>query len=334
MLTSVGDLAVNMRLRYDVAKVQSNLDISLKELSTGTKSDAIKTLKGDFSVVAAMEHALSKSSSYQQAISERELFLNSQQAALAKLRQNTAVSGVFLSLPDRADATLITAAGSESLQAFISSIAALNTQTAGRTIFSGVETKSSPLASADIILSAIETEISVASASSAAEIESIVLDWFAVGGGFDTIGYLGGEPSLSSTQLSENELARPAVTAQAPEVREFLSALALGALLGRDALSGDLTKQGELAETTGIRLLGANESLVRLQASIGISEQQVERASIEVSSAQSLLESARSELLGVDPFQAAQKLQTAEGQLEVIYTVTARLANLSLVRFL
>jgi flagellar hook-associated protein 3 FlgL len=47
-----------------------------------------------------------------------------------------------------------------------------------------------------------------------------------------------------------------------------------------------------------------------------------------------MLEIARADLVAIDPFEAATRMEAAQTQLETLYSVTARLSRLSLVDFL
>ena len=68
-------------------------------------------------------------------------------------------------------------------------------------------------ADAETIMIALEGEIALAAATTATDVESIVASWFAPGGGFDTLGYLGGPAMATGTRLSDSETAPPHVTA-------------------------------------------------------------------------------------------------------------------------
>ncbi len=46
------------------------------------------------------------------------------------------------------------------------------------------------------------------------------------------------------------------------------------------------------------------------------------------------MEIARTELIGADPYDTATEMEAVQGQLETLYTVTARLSRLSLADFL
>ena len=333
-LSSIGDLSISYQLRRDTGRIKSDVTRYTRELSSGVSSDLVTRLKGDFGPLADIEKGLKRMESYRAVGAEYGLMISSQQLALDNLRNLGSISGVFLTLPDAADRTLIANAGAETLSRFSSALGALNTQVAGRSIFSGVDTDRPAVADMETVLTALETEITAATATTAADVAAVTDAWFGPGGGFETTGYLGGPISTSSTQLSDLERGPPLITAENEAVRTQLSALALGALLGRDVLSGNLEEQGNLARLAGERLLVADDQVVALQASVGSIEAQVSRAEVEVSTQSDSLQFARAELIEVDPFELAVKLQNAETRLQSIYTITARMSQLSLVNYL
>ncbi len=69
-------------------------------------------------------------------------------------------------------------------------------------------------------------------------------------------------------------------------------------------------------------------------ARIGSAEQKIAEATSRNSAEQLALKIARSDILGVDPFEATSALTDAQNKLEALYSVTARLSRLSLVDFL
>ncbi len=333
-VTSFGDLANSIQLRRETGRIKEDLARLTSELSSGIVSDLSSHLQGDYGQLAGLERGLVRADSYRAVIEEQKLFLNAQQAAFSKLREFGQISDVLLTLPDAAGQTLITNAGSEALANFSSALSTLNVQSGGRTVFSGTATNLPAVADAETILLDIEAEIVTAGATTATGIESVVVAWFDSGGGFDTVGYLGGPQATNSVALSDTETVQPLETGETQALRDHLAALSLGALLGRDVLAGDLPEQQELARLTGERLIMTNDQLVSKQAALGGKEAQIERASVEVSAQRMSLELARASLVEADPYDTAVKLQNSETQLQSIYAVTARLSRLSLVEYL
>ena len=71
-----------------------------------------------------------------------------------------------------------------------------------------------------------------------------------------------------------------------------------------------------------------------LAGRIGISEARIDEASTRNESESNALQVLKYDLLGVDAYDAATRMETAQNQLETLYAVTARLSRLSLVDFL
>lgn len=333
-VTSVGDLSKNLQLRRDTGRIKSDLFRLSNELSSGIDSNLVARFKGDFGPLAGVERGLVRSESFLAVIAERQLVVGNQQVSITNLRALGEVSSSLLVVQDTGDPTLVESAGQDALSRFSSAIANLNTQSGGRSIFAGVATDRPAIADAETILADIEAEIAVLGAITADDVALVVNDWFATGGGYDTVGYIGGDAEQSGPQISEGETSPASLTADEDAIRSFLSGLATGALLGRGVLTTEPVEQGKLARISGLRLFEADANLVKLQASIGSSENQIERARSEVLAEKESLQLARTELIGVDPYETAVELQSAETQLETLYSITARLSRLSLTGYL
>ena len=333
-VNSIGDLAKNLQLRRDTGRIKTDLTRLTNELSSGVDSNLVARFKGNFGPLAGVERGLARSESFLSVISERQLIISGQQTALTNLRALGEVSGALLTVQDTGDAALVASAGYDTLSRFSSALANLNTQSGGQSIFAGIDTDRPAVADSETILVAIEAEIALAGAITAADVATVVETWFAPGGGYDTIGYIGGAASTGRLQLSEGEVATSLPNAEEDAIRDYLSGLAMGSLLARNVLPSDPVEQGALARLAGLRLFEADASIVDLQARIGASEGQVSRARAEVMAESEALQIARTELIGVDPYETAVELQSAETQLQTLYSVTARLSRLSLTGYL
>lgn len=331
---SVGDLSKNLQLRRDTGRIKTDLARLTNELSSGIDSNLVNRFKGNFGPLAGVERGLARSESFLVVIAERQLVFSSQQVSITNLRALGDVSTSLLIAPDTSDPTLVESAGQDALSRFSSAIANLNAQSGGRSIFAGTTTDRPAVADAEVIFDEIEAEIALVGAVTADAIASIVSDWFAIGGGYDTLGYIGGAAEQSGPRISEGEISPSSPTADEDAFRAFLSGLATGALLGRGVLATEPQEQGRLARISSLRLFEADASLVNLQARIGTSEAQIERARSEVLAESGSLQLARIELIGIDPYETAVELQSAETQLQTLYSITARLSGLSLTSYL
>lgn len=333
-ISSVGDLSRSYQLRRDTTRIRTDLTRLTRELSSGVSSDLVGKLKGNFGALAGIERGLARTESFKAVIAEQRLIVTSFQTTLTNLRSLGGISSAFLMVQDTGDPTLIRNAGTDALSRFSSALGNFNTQVGGRSIFAGVQTDQPAVAGADTIMAALESEIALAGATTAMDVETVVTSWFATGGGFDTLGYVGGPAITTGAQLSDGETAPPSITAQEVEIRDYLVAMSLGALLGRDVLSVAPNERTALARMAGERIIAANSNLIDLQSRIGAVEAQVQRADVEVASERDSLMIARSQLIEIDPFEVAVGLQNAETQLQALYSITARMSRLSLVQYL
>lgn len=333
-VTSIGDLSSSLQLRRDTTRIKLDLVQYTQELSSGVASDLVDRFKGNFGPLSGIERGLARTESYFAVTAEHELVVSGQQTSLSNLRELGEVSTDLLTIRNVANPVLLKNAGTDTLSRFSSALSNLNVQLGGRSIFSGVATDSVAIADSDAILSAIEAEIISAGAVTAEDVATVVRDWFAPGGGFETVAYLGGAMMTQGPQLSDGEVAPAPVTADNAAIRDFLGGLALGSLLGRGSLSGDTTEQGKLAGLAGDWIYAADSGIVELQASIGSIEAQIDRALTEVKAEADGLEIARSNLIGADPYETAVNLETAETQLQTLYMITSRLSYLSLSEYL
>ena len=333
-VTSLGDLSSNLQLRRDTTRIKGDLQRLTRELSSGVADDLVGRFKGNLSPLNGVERGIARAESYLVAIAEHRLTTTGQQTALANLAILGDIAGPLMSVQDTGDAVLVRNAGHDALSRLSSVLGTLNVQSGGRTLFSGVAIDGPVVADADTILTAIETEIATQGAVTADAVVQVVTDFFAAGGGYDSVGYLGGASAESGPQLSDGEVGVAPVTARDDGIRTYLAGFAMAGLLGRDVLSGNTQEQGRLARLSGEHLHSATTRLVDLQARIGASESQIDRARSEVMAESEGLRIARTELIGADPYETAINLQMAETQLQTLYTLTARLSRLSLTDYL
>ena len=333
--TNVGDLAQSHQLRRDTARIRGDLNRLTNELSSGVTSDISRTLKGNFGPLAGIERGLARSDSFEAIIGEQSLIIATYQNTFSNMRTlGNDIRDALLSFPDSANAVLIKNAGSDALTRLDAALNSLNTQVGGISLFAGTTTDASAVADLETIMTALETEIALAGAATASDVETVVNTWFGAGGGFETVGYIGGTAMGQGVQVSEGETLPAGLTAETQEIRSFLGALSLAGLLGQGLLAGNLEEQGALARLAGEQLINADNDLVGLQSSVGSIEAQLERATVEVATERDSLELARADLIEIDPFEAAVGLQNAETQLQTLYSITARLSRLSLANFL
>lgn len=333
LFTSIGDLSQTFQLRRDNARLKADMQRLTNELSSGRVADLRSATRGDLRPLAALERTVSLLSAYETAGAEAAFFTEVAQNALEKIGSGAVtLSGAALLARTSAIPSQLDAVGREAAQQFEATVARLNVQAAGRSVFAGVATDGSALRPGSEILDALA--VATAGATSAADVSATLDTWFGPGGAYETFAYLGSTDSLQPARVADGELVDLSVTALDPAIRDALRAMALGALLDRGVLAGNTTERADLSGRSGESLIAANDRIVGLRAVIGDAEAAIDRARSRSGAERAAAEFARAAIVESDPFQASAELLAMQGQLETLYTVTGRLSRLSLTNFL
>lgn len=332
MLTTFGDMALATMLRNGTARAKTEMARHAQELTTGAAQSPARHLGGDLSAISAMDRRLTLLAGHDAVLRAATLQFAAVQTGLDRLADagNALETQLRISvqsnLPDALAATSETARG-----AFDDAVAILNTQVAGRTLFAGTSPEGPALApAADILASA---QAAASGAPDAAAWAQAIRDWFDDPAGFASTGYLGGARAPDLRLSPEARIAAPE-TALAPAITSHLAALAIGSLAGSAPQATTIGTRQQLARDAADTLLAARGAIVALQARTGTAEARVAEIETQSAAERSSLTIARAELLGVDPFEAATRLEDARGRVEALHVLTARLSRLSLLEYL
>lgn len=329
---SLGDLAQSTILRRHSAWLKSDLQRLSTELTTGQVTDIAAHVSGDLVPISGIDASLARLTSYGAVTSEAALFASSMQTALQTIDGLASDLGQSLlsATTGAATARLQDVAGI-ARQSLGTALTALNSRVGDRAIFSGTKTNVTPLVDADTFLAALERV--TAGATSPAQADAAITAWFDDPQGYSTLAYQGGA-ALADFSVAAGEEARLDITANDPTVKGTLKGLAMAALLDRGLFQDQTAAQLEFAARAGSNLLQNQVDRTGLAARLGGAEVQIEAASARNSAESAGLQIARNAITAADPYETASRLQETEGQLELLYTITARLARLSLVDYL
>jgi flagellar hook-associated protein 3 FlgL len=331
-IISLGDLAQSFMLRRHNADLKTNVARLAQEVTTGQVADAGKHLSGDVSVLTGIDSTLARLGGYARAASDAAFFTGAMQTAMTAVQDLASdLAPTMLSVASGANVGSIQSTARAARQAFETTVGLFNTRVGDRAIFAGVETSTSPLVPADQLLQQMET--AVAGALTVQDVETALDTWFNSPTGFVATAYQGGG-ALADLPIGPGEKATIDVTAADPAIRETLKALGMAAMLDRGMFSGSPTLQASTLRRAGEAVAQGQNSRALMAGRLGITEGQIDTALTRNSAETSSLQIARTGLLAVDPYEAAAKLQAAQGQLETLYTITARLSRLNLVDFL
>ncbi|WP_254440278.1 flagellin [Ruegeria atlantica] len=332
-LTSIGDLARGMTLRTRSTELRNEIETLSYEMSTGKVQDVSGRLDGDYSHLLDLDRSLSRLDAYQVSTAEAGLFTDAMQLSLTTINESvTELTSSLLSFGTSNQAVSHENASVQARNELDTIISALNTRAGGRSLYSGAATDVSPLPSTDTLLSALETELS--GYVTTADIRQAAEDWFNDPAGFDAVIYQGSGNALAPMQVSENESITIPITATDPAIKDAIRDIAVAALVSDNALNLPSDQRTALFTQLGVDLANTQNDVVNLRAQVGSAEARIEQAATRNSAAQTSLEFSRNKLIAADPYETAAQLQTVQFQLESLYSVTVRNANLSLVNFL
>lgn len=331
MRLSVGDASLTNILARQGADLRAQVQRAAQEVASGRQSDVGASLRGDLSPLLAIDASLSRLSAYKSTATDAAVQTAAQQSAIAGLSELVrGVSTALMGMRDVSTPAQINTLASDSRGRLASVIGLLNTQAGGRAVFSGVETDTLPLGSADDLLAALET--AAVGSTTAGQVAAAVTTWFDDPLGFGTF-YQGGA-ALAPAPIAAGETADLSTTAMDPAIRDTIAGLAMAALLDRGILAGDLAERARLAATAGQELTRSEEDRVTLAARIGTVEAQIEAARSRNGAEETSLGILRSDIGSVDPYEAATRLENVRAQLEALYLVTARVSRLSLTEYI
>lgn len=333
-VNSIGDMAQTFMLRRLTTSMKQQANIAAQELTTGYTANMGRKIGGDLAQFSGMEGTLARLKGYRVATDSVTITANAMQSAFGQIDRITeGIGTAILAAANAENPHMLRTLVGDAAARFESVLATLNTKAGDKTLFAGVASDGPAVANADIILSAVEAAIAGAGAISATDIETAVTDWFNDPAGFEAVGYLGGTAS-SAVSVSAEDRISVGFTAMDPALRNTLKSLAMFAIVDRGTLVPDEATGVQIARLAGTSLLQNQTDRTFLAANLGLIQARIEQAQTRNEAENAAIQMARSDLLAVDPYEAATRMEAAQTQLETLYSVTARLSRLSLVDFL
>ncbi len=332
-VTSLGDMAQQFTSMRNSSAIKTELARLSESLSTGQVTDITTHLGGETARFAGLQYSLTQLDAYAQVASETQQYLSNVQIALEQVDSvRDSISERLLLVNDASISAQIDEAASSARASFETIVSNLNTQVADRALFGGANVQGPPLAPVEDMLAAMIAAIG--GATDQATIVAAVETWFDdPAGGFATMGYLGDTGPAPERRVSETRTFEMEARADDPAVIAVLKGAALAALAD-DLPALDREAKSALLQDAGSRLFVASIDLVGLQASVGFTEAGVEQSLTETTAQQMTLGILQNDMIGADEFETASQLQSVRLQLETHYTVTVRLSQLSLLRYI
>lgn len=329
----IGDLAQHYSLQTYTFALKTGLRDRLKELGTEEVADVSDHLSGRFGNFAGIERSLEMNQSHAMVLSSTQGFLEAQYRAFEKATADVSQLGLDLldaaTSADPKQRAPVLSAGSI---AFEGTISALNSQAGGRALFAGAAVHSAAFLPASEFLTALTSALS--DFTTASDIMEEAEQWFAPGGAYDSIAYLGSDRPSGGFKVSPGETIVSDLTGNVTEVRDLLKAQAVAASLATGHLSLSQDEEALLMKYLGEDLINLNARLISRTAALGAQIARVVTYMVSNDAERFALSGARRDLIGISTEDTVVKLSAYETQLEIMYNVTARLSRLSLAGYL
>lgn len=331
---SIGDMAQSFALRRQSVEINQQMDRLTRELSSGIASDIPRHLSGNLLQLADVERDLSVLDARRDAARIAATDAGIMQTSLERVQQATTdLATTTFTAGFTAGGLRIETLANEARATLETIVGALNSDVAGRALFAGNETDTAPLVGADTIIDELKNALTDTSDVSAilADLDAFFPDTV---GNSSMLAYQGGTDGLTPRDLGAGESVVLDIRADDPALRDVMKQTALIAIL-EDASFG-LSEQDrrDLIGGAAEKLLSGQNNLTELRANLGFAEDRIAKAESRISAGLTSLNIARNDLISVDMATTAVDLEQVQSQLEMLYTLTARSARLSLVNFL
>jgi flagellar hook-associated protein 3 FlgL len=332
-ITGVPDLLSNQRFRTIEAALSRQLEEAGLELTTGKHADINKAAGGDLRRLYLLEAGVASENAFKDAATRAGARIETALNSVELIRNSTDGLAIEITAAvargDHGSAERI-AAGARN--AFSAAVQSLNTRYAGRSLFAGAEVNGRALPAPDDILNAAFA--AAASAPDAATARAAIEDFFlSPTGGYETAIYQGDD---ATTRMQVDDGVHLALEPNALDMpfRQALFGLALATAVTENEISASPEERIETLGFAAQALLDAQSGLLDISADLGGLAEQAENALTEAGDMRVQLELNLSDILSVDPYEAASRLTGIQGALEAALTVQSMTRNLSFVRFI
>jgi flagellar hook-associated protein 3 FlgL len=348
-MTTVSTLAQHVRLQAQIRSTRQEVDRLTQEIGSGTHADPFAALGGDASRWMALRRSFEQISFYEESARLAATQLAGQQTAMTALQTTaTEMRGLLLGVQSGADDGSPRTIGEGARNALEQVRGVINQAVGGRFLFSGPAVTTPPLREPDVANAAGNSPTSVLAAIKAGygsladpvsmasfldEVHQVFAgthpnpDWT-----FEKVFYAGSTTGAMAVAIDRASDVSLDVRASHPALRGIVEALYV-----LDAVPATLTSAdsyrvmaAELSERLTIDL----GRLVDLTAEVGYRQQLVAETLTRHAQTSAVVNNNLAALESIDDYAAATRLTALQTQLELSYTITARLSRLSLASYL
>lgn len=337
----VSSQAISQAMRYQTQRLQSDLMVAQKELTSWRYADVGLALGARTGVSVSHHREIERLSGLIDSNQLASSRLKATQLSLQDLTRGAEdLLADYTTASSGSSAPRIARQQAESILSMASSV--LNANLNGEHIFAGINTDMKPIADFmdpnSLNRQALDTAFQsfpfadrndITEAEMTAFITSIE-DQF-LGNDWHNLWSSATDQQITS-RITLTETAQTSVSANMAGIRKLVMAAAIVVVGFEDTMS----KEGrEVLINRGIELLGQSVAdLANQQGYTGITEQRIERANERMSMQTDLFKKSLIDLEGVDEYEASTRVTGLLAQIELSYSLTARLQQMSLLKFL
>ncbi|MGB7318138.1 MAG: hypothetical protein WBC85_09255 [Planktotalea sp.] len=331
---SIGDLASSMMLSHSNLQAKRTMMRLSQELTTGITSDVGGALRHDYSAQMGWERSIASSQVREKTLAEAMTRIQAKQTVLDTLSQSVTDLANNTSLALTAGTTAgLDSASAHAKSALDQALAHLNMQSAGHSLFAGAASDGPAIADTDTILASVKA--AVVGAVTVSDVISSVQAWMDdTVNGFPAVAYLGSEEPSGTIRIDGNRTLTEGLRADDPAIKGTLQNLIMASLATDQDLALSRENKSAVLQQATNGLRAADGQITQLQAALGHTESEIAGGLVQAGAEISTAELLRAQTLGIDQYETASKLQEAELQLEKIYMLTARSAQMSLLEYL
>ncbi|MDO9426165.1 MAG: flagellar hook-associated family protein [Methylobacterium sp.] len=324
--------------RSSVQRMETEIARGTKELGTGRYADVGLQLGSGTGLALGLRQQSAELQALKDGNANASLRLSTSQAALQQIQAAAdSTLKALVGVPSANRVGVVRDAATSQLAALT---AVLNTTADGQSIFGGTNTATAPM-TAYGTGSAAKAAIDAAFASAggttmnAAQMKSFLAD----GGPLDTLfsgaGWQNWSKASDTTldsRVSLSETVETSATANAPAVRRLAMAYVVASGLDLSRLPAEVQ---DVATDRVAGLLGeASKGLVAIQANLGRSQARITDANTRLDAQKTLLSKQVLSMEGIDEAETKTRIDQLTTQVQISYSLTAQLRQLSLVAYL
>ena len=336
------DILQNRRSTVAQADLRREMQTVQQEVATGVRADRRAATGGDTAMVMSLDRAIADIEARAPSLALAQARASATQTALQNIQAGAPEIGV--AMLDAATARSPIAArarAGEAETALTQMMAGMNAQLGDRYLLSGAATGTPAVGSAEDLLAEVRSlfDDALLAGETVDQALARVDAYFDPASGApltvaDNI--LGADVAAAEAppvSISDTESVAFAARADEPGLLGLMKGYALGALSLTSGY-GAADEVDAIRSASGSAILAGGEDVIDTRTRVGAAEARIEAAVAAQQAERTTLSTARSDIMGVDQYEAATRLSQIETQLEALYLITARAAQLSFVNYM